>query len=324
MTGSGRKETMRISAVLIALVILVGSQSPREVGAQSAVEAMQPLVGTWKLVGLQRGASAQSLAPVANPVGILIQAGNGIVIEVLSQAGRAASLNEAQSFNTYQASWGSVSVDPGTSTARYRIRGDLDQRRMGQQATRSFERKGTQLVITESAVAGLPATRTTWDRIPDLEALPDYQRDAVGMWQWVSAGLFNAKDENVRPAYRDESLIVYTPTGHMAVLYLGPPGRKTFAGATPTVEEARAAMLNAVSYYGTYIVQPRTKGMFHYQLGASSPTAVGGSFMRNFEITGTQLRLLFPPQMLDGQQVQNRLVLKRLSGLTDMLPTGAR
>jgi hypothetical protein len=64
--------------------------------------------------------------------------------------------------------------------------------------------------------------------------------------------------------------------------------------------------------------------MFHYQLGASSPTAVGGSFMRNFEIAGPQLRLLFPPQMLDGQQVQNRLVLKRLSGLSDMLPAQGR
>ena len=315
---------MRIYAALITLALLVGWQSPPQVGAQSGVEAIQPLVGTWKLLGLQRGATTQTLSPVANPVGILIQAGNGIVMEIISQSGRAASLNEAESFNTYQASWGSVSVDPGTSTARYRIRGDLDQRRMGQQATRSFERKGTQLVITESAVAGTPVRRTTWERIPDLEALPDYQRDGVGMWQWVSAGLFNAKDENVRPAYRDESLIVYTPTGHMAVLYLGPPGRKPFAGPTPTVEEARAAMQNAVSYYGTYIVQPRTRGMFHYQLGASNPTAVGGSFYRNFEITGSQLRLLFPPQMLDGQQVQNRLVLKRLSGLTDMLPTAGR
>jgi hypothetical protein len=311
-------------ALVLALVMLVGTWSPSRSAAQGVavqgVAAIQPLVGTWKLVGLQRGASAQSLAPVANPVGILIQAANGIVLEIISQSGRAASLNAAEAFNTYQASWGSVSVDPGTSTSRYRIRGDVDQRRMGQQVARTFERKGTQLVITEAAVAGGPVSRATWDRIPDLEALPDYQRDAVGMWQWVSAGLFNARDENVRPAYRDESLIVYTPTGHMAVLYLGPPGRKPFAAATPTVEEARAAMANAVSYYGTYIVQPKTRGMFHYQLGASNPTAVGGSFYRNFDIKGSQLSLLFPPQMLDGQQVQNRLVLKRLSGLADMLP----
>lgn len=316
---------MRSSAILVvALVLLVGAPWTPPVAAQGTSAAMQPLVGTWKLVGLQRGASAQSLSPVANPVGILIQAANGTVLEIISQSGRAASLNAAEAFNTYQASWGGVSVDPGTSTSRYRIRGDVDQRRMGQQAVRTFARTGTQLVITEAAVAGGPVTRTTWERIPDLEALPDYQRDGVGMWEWVSAGLFNAKDENVRPAYRDESLIVYTPTGHMAVLYLGPPGRKPFAGATPTVEEARAAMANAVSYYGTYIVQPKTNGMFHYQLGASNPTAVGGSFFRSFDVKGSRLDLLFPPQMLEGQQVQNRLVLKRLSGLADMLPTPGR
>jgi hypothetical protein len=303
--------------------MLVGAWWSLPVAAQG-IAAIQPLVGTWKLVGLERGASAQSLSPVANPVGILIQAANGVVIEIISQSGRAASMNAAEAFNTYQASWGSVSVDPGTSTSRYRIRGDVDQRRMGQQLTRAFERTRTQLVITEAAAAGGAVTRATWDRIPELEALPDYQRDAVGMWQWVSAGLFNAKDENVRPAYRDESLIVYTPTGHMAVLYLGPPGRKPFAGATPTVDEARAAMNLAVSYYGTYIVQPKTKGMFHYQLGASSPRAVGGSFYRNFDVSGAQLSLLFPPQMLDGQPVQNRLVLERLSGLADMLPSPGR
>ena len=305
-------------ALALALVMLVGARSSSS--AQGAAAGMQPLVGTWKLVGLQRGASAQSLSQVANPVGILIQAANGIVIEIISQSGRAASLNAAEAFNTYQASWGRVTADPAKPTSTYRVSGDVDQRRMGQQFTRAFERTATQLVITETPAPGGPVTRTTWDRIPELEALPDYQRDGVGMWQWVSAGLFNARDENVRPAYRDESLIVYTPTGHMAVLYLGPPGRKPFAGATPTVDEARAAMANAVSYYGTYIVQPRTTGMFHYQLGASSPTAVGGSFYRNFNVKGNQLFLLFPPQMLDGQQVQNRLTLKRLSGLADMLP----
>jgi hypothetical protein len=307
-------------SLALALIVLVGAWSRSPVAAQGAAGGMQPLVGTWKLVGLQRGASAQSLSQVANPVGILIQAANGIVIEVISQSGRAASLNAAEAFNTYQASWGRVTADPAKPTSTYRISGDLDQRRMGREFSRAFERTATQLVITETPAAGGPVTRTTWDRIPELEALPDYQRDGVGMWQWVSAGLFNARDENVRPAYRDESLIVYTPTGHMAVLYLGPPGRKPFAGPTPTVEEARAAMANAVSYYGTYIVQPRTRGMFHYQLGASNPTAVGGSFYRNFDIKGPQLSLLFPPQTLDGQQVQNRLVLKRLSGLADMLP----
>jgi len=305
----------------LALLLCVGAWSS-SVAAQSAVAAREPLVGTWQLAELERGASAQTLAPVANPVGLLIQAGSGHVIEIVSQAGRPASFNAAESFDTYQALWGTFTVDAAKSVATYSISGDVDPARMGQQLARSFERRGTQLVLTESLAGGGPVTRMTWERVPELEALPDYQRGAVGFWQWVSAGLFDAKDDNVRPAYRDESVIVYTPTGHMAVLYLGPPGRKRFAAARPTVEEARAAMQGAVSYYGTYIVQPKSSAVYHYQLGAANPTAVGGSFVRNFEIKGTQLFLRFPPTTLNGQPVQNRLTLKRLSGLAEMLPSG--
>jgi len=71
---------------------------------------------------------------------------------------------------------------------------------------------------------------------------------------------------------------------------------------------------------GTYLVQPKSRQVFHYQLAAANPTAVGGSFMRNFEIKGSEVTLLFPPSMLDGAQVRNTLTLKRLSGLRDMWP----
>jgi hypothetical protein len=60
--------------------------------------------------------------------------------------------------------------------------------------------------------------------------------------------------------------------------------------------------------------------MFHYQLGAANPTAVGGSFMRNFELNEPQVKLIFPPTMLDGQQVRNMLTLKRLAGVREMWP----
>jgi hypothetical protein len=60
--------------------------------------------------------------------------------------------------------------------------------------------------------------------------------------------------------------------------------------------------------------------MFHYQLGAANPTAVGGSFMRNFELNEPQVKLIFPETALDGQQVRNTLTLKRLAGVKDMWP----
>jgi hypothetical protein len=174
--------------------------------------------------------------------------------------------------------------------------------------------------MTELSAEGQPVQRTTWERLPELEALPEYQEPVVGIWQWTGAGLYNAAGQSVRPAYRDPSIIVYTPTGHMAVLYLPAPGRKPFAGPTPTVEEARAAWQGSVSYFGTYIVQPKTRTMFHYQMSAANPTAVGGWFMRNFEVNGSEVKLIFPPTALDGQQVRNMLTLKRLAGVREMWP----
>jgi hypothetical protein len=73
----------------------------------------------------------------------------------------------------------------------------------------------------------------------------------------VDAGLVDDSGTMVQPASPDASVIVYTPTGLMAVLYLPPPGRKPFVGR-PTLEEARAALQGAPTYFGPYIVQPKS------------------------------------------------------------------
>lgn len=307
-------------ACVIVLTGVAASLTSVAFASQSPTGGLQPLVGTWQLEGLERATAGQPLSPVANPVGILIQDASGHVIEIVTVAGRAAALDASEQFMTYQAFWGTYSVDATSLTAAYRIDGDLNPGRQGHRFLRSFERMGAQLVLTELTSDGRPLTRTSWERIPELEGLPEYQEAVVGFWQWTAAGLYNASGVNLRPAYRDASVIVYTPTGHMAVLYLPPPGRKLFAGPVPSVDEARAATQGSVSYFGTYIVQPKSRAVFHYQLGAANPTAVGGSFMRNFEINGAQVTLRFPPTTLNGQPVQNTLTLKRLSGLTDMWP----
>jgi hypothetical protein len=308
---------MRTAAAAGLIALCVASHVPARLSAQAAAGGTQPLVGTWIMTGLEQG---QPLARVASPVGILIHAANGYVIEIVTQAARPATLNAAEQFNTYRASWGRFVADGTGPNVTYQISGDLDPGRTGQRVRQSFERKGTQLVLTELDPGGQPVCRKTWERLPELEALAEYQDPVVGFWQWTSAGLYNAAGVNVRPAYRDESVIVYTPSGHMAVVYLPPPGRKPFAAATPTVEEARSAWQASVSYFGTYLVQPKSRQVFHYQLAAANPAAVGGWFMRNFDIRGSEVTLLFPPSMLDGTQVRNTLTLKRLAGLSDMWP----
>jgi hypothetical protein len=310
---------MKRHAALLGVVFLLSASGA--VSARQAPAAVpRGLVGTWRLVSHERADGSQPLAAVPNPIGILIQDAKGNVIEIVTRAGRAASIDLVEQFMTYQAFWGSYSADQRGSVATYRIRGDLDPGRTGRQMARAYELKGNRLVLTESSPANQPSRRTTWERVAELEALPDYQRDAVGFWQWQSAGLVDNSGKMMQPASRDESVIVYTPTGLMAVLYLPPPGRKAFADSRPTLDEARTALQGAPTYFGPYIVQPKSGSVTHYQIAIPNPGATGNALQRNFEVKGDELILRFPPTTLNGQQVRNIIHLKRLGGLTDMWP----
>lgn len=310
---------MKAHAVVLGFVILLLSVGPAD-ARQTSAAVPRALVGTWRLVSLERADGDQPLATVPNPIGILIQDAKGNVIEIVTQAGRAASIDVVEQFMTYQAFWGRFASAAGQPSITYRIHGDLDPRRSGQEIVRSYARKGERLVLTQAASAIAPASRTTWERVAELEALPDYQRDAIGFWHWRSAGLVDNSGKMMQPASRDASVIVYTPAGLMAVLYLPPPGRKPFAGPRPTLEEARTALQGAPTYFGPYVVQPKSGSVTHYQIAIPNPGATGNSLQRNFEVRGDELILRFPPTTLNGQQVRNIIHLKRLGGLSDMWP----
>jgi hypothetical protein len=100
---------------------------------------------------------------------------------------------------------------------------------------RSYERKGDQLVLTQSSSAIAPASRTTWARVAELEALPEYQREAVGFWQWASAGLVDASGAMVRPAAREPVIPTLEP-GSPEALRFG-NARAAFRRGTVTPDE---------------------------------------------------------------------------------------
>src|SRR6266850_2021102 len=105
--------------VVVAFCTLLAAQLSPVVTAQRGPAAMQPIVGTWQLSGLERGAPGQPLSRVPNPVGMLIQAANGYVLEIVSQAARPATLNAAEQFATYRAFWGTFTVDASSAKAVY-------------------------------------------------------------------------------------------------------------------------------------------------------------------------------------------------------------
>ena len=123
---------MKAYAAVLGFVIVLLSVWPVD-ARQASAAVPRALVGTWRLVSLERADADQPLATVPNPIGILIQDAKGNVIEIVTRAGRAASIDVVEQFMTYQAFWGRFSSAAGQATITYRINGDLDPRRTGQE-----------------------------------------------------------------------------------------------------------------------------------------------------------------------------------------------
>ena len=109
------------------------------------------------------------------------------------------------------------------------------------------------------------------------------------------------------------------PAGFVGV-HFPPLNRKPFASETPTPEEARAALQGYIAYYGALGVYPGE--VFHNILAGLSPAQ--GTILRRFaDIEGDELTVrLQPGRNQQGQEATNAtiVILKRLSGVDDMLP----
>ena len=110
---------------------------------------------------------------------------------------------------------------------------------------------------------------------------------------------------------------MYTPGGFVGV-HFPPITRTPLAADTPTADEARAAFMGYVGYYGALTVYPGQ--VFHNVLGGLAPGA--GTILRRFaDISGNELIVRFPPATnQQGQQTTTLVTLKRLSGEAEMLP----
>ena len=115
---------------------------------------------------------------------------------------------------------------------------------------------------------------------------------------------------------RAPSVIVYTPSGYVGVLF-PPLNRQKFAGAEPTAEEASAALRGYVGCFGA--LGPYPGMVFHQILCGISPVS-GTTLKRFFELNGTELNIRFPvTRNQQGQETTTLVKLKRLSGGKEML-----
>jgi hypothetical protein len=287
--------------------------------------APRDLVGTWTLSAVERmGGGTPATIPL--PRGLLVFDAAGHAFELASAgrrivyAGNQATPAEAHSvYNNYSGFWGRYNVADQKIT--YRPEGAVSPNAMGQDIVRAFSLKGDRLVVESATGApdGQDQMRWTWERVPPLENLTPANRQLLGFWRHVvERRVSETTGAVINEATRAPSVIVYTPSGYVGV-HFPPLNRAKFAAALPTDDEAQAAIRGFVSYYGSYTLYPGL--VFHHRLmilgnGASD------SLRRFYEITGDELTLKFPPGGAGplGPDGRTNVVLKRISGATDMIP----
>jgi hypothetical protein len=86
-----------------------------------------------------------------------------------------------------------------------------------------------------------------------------------------------------------KGIIIYDAHGHMAC-QVAPDREVTKASATPTGEEAKAALDGHIAYFGTYSVDERARTVTHHRQGSVQP-GDKGDVVRGYEFVGDRLIL---------------------------------
>jgi hypothetical protein len=168
------------------------------------------------------------------------------------------------------------------------------------------------LTLTPAPATGgkdAATTRLVWERQQDAP-LSAEQKKFVGFWKQVYTDQYRMKDgKMVFHGYQDKeggrnttqagtSYIIYTPTGHMMVILMNNSGRKPYAGAMPTPEEALAAWGSIGGYFGRFVTYENQNPQYviHSQQGSNAPGGYSDQ-QRFYQFTGDILRLGGPPNL---------------------------
>jgi hypothetical protein len=314
----------RALGVVFAFVLVWAAhpQSARQIPPPQTVSS---LAGTWTLTTFEQGGGGAAPTRVANPRGLLILDSAGNVFEFVTSlatqrtAGNQVPVADAQAaFAGYGGFWGQYRVDGGQKTITFRAESGINPNINGKEFRRSFEIDDNRLTVTSVAEPQTPSgTRWGWDRVPTLDGLSPLYRQVVGFWLHIVEKRVNPTTGAIASeTKRSPSVIVYTPAGFVGV-HFPPLNRKPFAAASPTPEEARAALQGYIGYYGALTVYPGQ--VFHNILAGVSP--VGGTILRRSAvISGNELTVQLPAtRNQQGQEAQTIVTLKRLSGEREML-----
>ena len=307
-------------AVLLAALLVDGAH-----GSAAQDRPAATLVGSWTLRAVEEGRAAAGVR-VTNPRGLLVLDATGHVCEIATTAdlsvytGARATPQEAlAAFLNYTGFWGSYRLD-GVGRITYRpeaaVNPNLDQR----DVVRSYELEGERLTITAGAGEPLNAgTRWVWTRVPPVDGISEAHRRISGFWRHVSErSIATATGAVLSEVARGPSVIAYTPSGFMCV-HFPRAGRTRFSADMPTPDEAKTALTGYTSYIAAFSVHPGF--ILHHQLSTLAP-APATSLQRFFEFQNddAEVTYRFPPAVVGGAERRTQIVLRRLSGVADLMP----
>ena len=155
----------------------------------------------------------------------------------------------------------------------------------------------------------------------------DVRNRFVGSWKLAGVERVGPTGELLPPppppafgSPNPTGVIVYDAAGHMAVTIMQ-NGRQKFAGAQPTPEEAKAALVSYTSYFGTFSVNEADGVVTHHVQGSLNPNLTDTDQKRSFDLSDSRL-ILKPPRGATG--IQSRLVWERMPDLPKPTPTERR
>jgi lipocalin-like protein len=124
----------------------------------------------------------------------------------------------------------------------------------------------------------------------------------VGRWEVVSLDSRpNASSEwTADYGPHPTGYIQYDAGGKMSVQFCGDPPAKKFASGNdqrPTGDEAKAANLNYVAYFGTYTVNEEQHAVTHHVKGSLLPSYNGTDQLRLFTVEGDVLTIAVKDQV---------------------------
>jgi hypothetical protein len=269
----------RVFAILFAIALLSSTTGPAAQDGNRT--ASIDLVSTWTLTSLEQGLSGGQPTRVANPRGLMIFDAAGHAFEFVTSLGTQRTpggqtpVADAQSaFAGYGGFWGNYRIDAAQKKITYRPDGAVSPQMMGgREFSRSFAFEGDRVTVTSIDEPHAPGgTRWVWERVPTVDNLSPLYRRVVGFWQHVVEKRVNlTTGAVVSESKRAPSVIVYTPAGFVGV-HFPPLNRKPFAAETPTPEEARAALMGYVGYYGALTVYP---GQVFHNILAGNQSGLG-------------------------------------------------